>query len=89
MVQYGMPAPDVLRADLLHGADLLGWKGQLGELKPGYLADVIAVDGNPLTDIGTLRSVSFVMKGGVVFKQGGAPVTESTAAPMGLAGESK
>jgi imidazolonepropionase-like amidohydrolase len=69
MVEYGMPAADVLRADLLNGAKLLGWAGQIGELKAGYYADVIAVEGNPLADIKTLEEVEFVMKGGVVFRR--------------------
>ncbi len=68
MVQYGMPAPDVLRADLLHGAKLLGWQDDMGELKPGYYADVIAVDGDPLTDISAVSRVRFVMKGGMVYR---------------------
>jgi imidazolonepropionase-like amidohydrolase len=67
MVQYGMPALAVLQADMLHGARLLGWEGQIGELKPGYYADVIAVPGNPLEDISVVTKVAFVMKGGVVF----------------------
>jgi len=66
MVEYGMPAPEVLQADLLHGARLLGWEGQLGELKPGMYADIIAVQGDPLRDITVLRKVAFVMKGGIV-----------------------
>lgn len=69
MVEYGMPAADVLRADLLNGSKLLGWGGQMGELKAGYLADVIAVEGNPLADISALEKVGFVMKGGVVFRR--------------------
>jgi imidazolonepropionase-like amidohydrolase len=69
MVEYGMPAADVLRADLLHGAKLLGWAGQIGELKPGYFADVIAVDGDPLTDISVLKKVGLVMKGGVIYRR--------------------
>ena len=69
MVQYGMPVVDVLRTDLLNGAKLLGWAGQIGELKPGYYADVIAVQGNPLEDIAVLKQVGFVMKGGVVFRR--------------------
>ncbi len=68
MVEYGMPAPEVLRADLLHGARLLGWEGQLGELKPGMYADVIAVQGDPLRDITVLRKVAFVMKGGAIVR---------------------
>ena len=48
---------------------LLGWDGQIGALESGYLADVIAVTGDPLQDIGTLQNVSFVMKGGVIYKK--------------------
>ena len=69
MVQYGMKPLAVLQADLIHGAKLLGWEGQIGELKPGYLADVIAVKGNPLQDISATERVSFVMKGGVIARQ--------------------
>ena len=46
----------------------LDWAGQIGELKTGYLADVIAVPGNPLEDITVTEHVSFVMKGGVVVR---------------------
>ena len=59
----------VLQADLLNGAKLLGWAGQIGELKPGYYADVIAVTGNPLEDISAVGKVGFVMKAGVVFRR--------------------
>jgi imidazolonepropionase-like amidohydrolase len=69
MGQYGMSPLAVLQADLLNGARLLGWEGQLGQLEPGYLADVIAVAGDPLQDLSTLQNVSFVMKGGVVYKK--------------------
>src|SRR6202142_1761750 len=69
MVKYGMSPLAVLQADLINGAKLLDWDGQIGELKAGYLADVVAVPGNPLEDIGVLGHVEFVMKGGVVFKR--------------------
>ena len=68
MVQYGMSAPDVLKADLLNGARLLGWEGQIGELKAGLYADVIAVEGDPLKDISAVTKVQFVMKDGVVYR---------------------
>jgi imidazolonepropionase-like amidohydrolase len=68
MVQYGMKPAAVLQADMLNGAKLLGWGGQIGELKAGYFADVIAVPGNPLEDISVTTKVSFVMKNGVVYK---------------------
>src|SRR5580693_3036399 len=69
MVKYGMPPLALLQADLLNGAKLLGWDGQIGALEPGYLADVIAVPGDPLQDIGALENVAFVMKGGIVYKK--------------------
>ncbi|HYW40063.1 MAG TPA: amidohydrolase family protein [Terriglobales bacterium] len=66
MVKYGMPAADVLRASLLNGARLLGWQDVIGQLKPGFYADMIAVPGDPLQDISVLKRVSFVMKNGIV-----------------------
>ena len=66
MVQFGMKPLAVLQADLINGAKLLGWQGQIGELKSRYYADIVAVPGNPLDDITTLEHVSFVMKGGAV-----------------------
>ena len=69
MVQYGMAPAAVLQADLINGAKLLGWDGQIGELKPGYFADIIAVPGDPTADISVLTRVSFVMKGGVVYRR--------------------
>ena len=69
MVEYGMNPTAVLQADLMNGAKLLGWDGQIGALKPGYYADVIAVPGDPTKDISVLKRVSFVMKGGVVYRR--------------------
>jgi imidazolonepropionase-like amidohydrolase len=69
MVKYGMKPAAVLQADMINGAKLLGWEGQIGELKPGFYADVIAVKGNPLEDISAVTHVSFVMKGGVIARQ--------------------
>ncbi len=69
MVKFGMSPLAVIQADLIHGAKLLGWDGQIGSLEPGYFADVIAVSGDPLQDVGVLGKVSFVMKGGVVYKK--------------------
>ncbi len=68
MNKYGMAAADVLRADLINGARLLDWEGQIGQLRPGYYADVIAVDGDPLTDISAVTRVHFVMKNGTVYR---------------------
>jgi imidazolonepropionase-like amidohydrolase len=69
MVKYGMTPLAAMQAGLLNGAKLLGWDGQIGALKAGYYADIIAVPGDPLTDISALQKVAFVMKGGVIFKK--------------------
>jgi imidazolonepropionase-like amidohydrolase len=69
MVKYGMKPADALRAGTVNGAKLLGWEGQIGALKKGYFADIIAVEGNPLEDARVLQNVSFVMKSGVVYKR--------------------
>jgi imidazolonepropionase-like amidohydrolase len=69
MVQYGMRPAAVLQADLLNGAKLLGWGGQIGELKAGYYADIIAVAGDPVEDISAVKQVRFVMKDGVVYRR--------------------
>jgi imidazolonepropionase-like amidohydrolase len=72
MNQFGMPATDVLHADLINGARLLDWADQIGQLKPGFYADVIAVDGDPLTDISAVTRVLFVMKNGAVIRDDAA-----------------
>jgi imidazolonepropionase-like amidohydrolase len=69
MVRFGMKPLAVLQADMIEGANLLGWSGQIGQLKPGFFADIVAVPGNPLDDITSVERVSFVMKGGVVVRQ--------------------
>ena len=69
MVQYGMTPLAVLKADYLNGARILMMQNQIGQLAPGYFADVVAVPGNPLADISAVTHVQFVMKGGVVYRQ--------------------
>ena len=69
MVKYGMTPLAAIQAGTLHGAELLGWRGQIGALKAGYFADIIAVPGDPLKDIGVLKDVRFVMKGGEIYRQ--------------------
>jgi imidazolonepropionase-like amidohydrolase len=69
MVRYGMKPLAVLQADLINGAKLLRWEDKIGQLKPGFMADVIAVPGNPLDDITAVEHVSFVMKDGVIVRQ--------------------
>jgi imidazolonepropionase-like amidohydrolase len=69
MVKYGMKPLEVLQADLLNGARLLGWQNEIGNLKPGYYADIVAVPGNPLQDISDVTRVSFVMKNGAIYRK--------------------
>lgn len=69
MAKYGMPNADVLRACLLNGAKLLGWEKEIGQLTPGFFADIIAVPGDPVQDISVTEHVTFVMKGGEVVRQ--------------------
>jgi imidazolonepropionase-like amidohydrolase len=68
----GIPAKDILKALTINGykaADV--YKDQRGPLKAGYFADIVAVDGDPLTNIDAVRNVQFVMKNGEVFKKNG------------------
>jgi imidazolonepropionase-like amidohydrolase len=69
MVKFGMTPLGALQADLINGAKLLDLEGEVGAVKPGYFADIIAVPGNPLNDITALQHVEFVMKGGTVYKR--------------------
>jgi imidazolonepropionase-like amidohydrolase len=69
MVKHGMSPVAALQADMLNGAKLLGWENRIGQLKPGYFADVIAVDGDPLADITAVQRVRFVMKGGAIYRK--------------------
>jgi imidazolonepropionase-like amidohydrolase len=69
MVQYGMTSLAAIQAGTVNAAKLLGWEDQIGTLKAGFLADIIAVSGNPLEDIGALQKVSFVMKGGAIHRR--------------------
>jgi imidazolonepropionase-like amidohydrolase len=68
MVEAGMPPMEALRSATVSAAELLGRSDQLGQIQPGYFADIIAVADNPLDDIAALADVHFVMKGGRVFK---------------------
>jgi imidazolonepropionase-like amidohydrolase len=75
MVEWGMTPMQAIQAATSTAARVLGPIGQgLGEIAPGGYADIIAVDGNPTTDVTTLEHVKFVMKGGTVYRQAGMPV---------------
>ena len=69
MVKYGMTPIQAIRAATTNAADLLGKSNLLGSLKPGKYADIIAVTGDPLSDIRILENVKFVMKEGKIYKQ--------------------
>jgi imidazolonepropionase-like amidohydrolase len=68
MVKYGMTPLEAIQAATLHAADLMGWADRVGSLEPGYFADIIAVEGDPLADVTVLENVGFVMKGGSVVR---------------------
>mgnify|MGYP001585741739 FL=1 len=69
MVEAGMSEMDVLVAATVNAADLVDMSDSIGTIEAGKFADIIAVDGSPLVDIGELLDVDFVMKGGTVYKQ--------------------
>lgn len=69
MVEAGMPAMEALQSATLTNAELLGMTDELGKLKSGFLADIIAVGANPGQDISTLNNMEFVMKDGKVYKR--------------------
>ena len=69
MVRYGMTPMQAIQAATSNAADLLGRPNEIGSIKPGKFADIIAVSGDPLADIGVLENVKFVMKDGKIYKQ--------------------
>src|SRR5437879_4264453 len=71
MVKYGMTTAQAIRAATSSAADLIGRANDVGTISPGKFADIIAVDADPLADVRALEHVSFVMKGGVVYKEKG------------------
>jgi len=68
MVEWGMKPIDAIQAATVNAADLIGWPDKIGALETGHYADLIAVSGDPLSDLRVLESVKFVMKGGAIFR---------------------
>src|SRR5271157_2490095 len=73
MVKYGMTPMQAIQAATSNAADLLGHSNELGSIKVGKFADLVAVNGDPLKDVSLLERVEFVMKDGKVYKSAGAP----------------
>ena len=72
MSGFGVPVPDALRAATINAAELLNVSDSVGTLEATKYADLIAVDGDPLADLGALQQVTFVMKGGAIVRDGRA-----------------
>jgi imidazolonepropionase-like amidohydrolase len=68
MVRYGMTPMAAVQSATIVGAELMGWKDRVGSLATGKYADIIAVEGDALSDLASFGKVSFVMKGGTVYK---------------------
>jgi imidazolonepropionase-like amidohydrolase len=68
MVKYGMTPAQAIRAATSSAAELLDMQNDVGSVAPGKYADIVAVKGDPLADVGVLQQIDFVMKGGEVYK---------------------
>lgn len=68
MVEAGMPAIEAIQSATITNAKLLGMANEIGQVKEAFLADIIAVSGDPLKEVSVIENVAFVMKNGVVYK---------------------
>jgi imidazolonepropionase-like amidohydrolase len=69
----GISPADAIRMATVNAAELMGWSDKVGQIKSGYYADIIAVDGDPLADVTELERVRWVMKGGVEYVNAHSP----------------
>jgi imidazolonepropionase-like amidohydrolase len=69
MVKYGMTPMQAIHSATAGGAELLGMQDKIGAIEPDKLADIVAVPGDPVADVGLLQKINFVMKGGVVYRK--------------------
>ncbi|QTH23843.1 amidohydrolase family protein [Rhizorhabdus wittichii] len=67
-VASGVPTNETIKAATMNGAEAIGVQDKLGQIRPDFLADIIAVSGDPIADINALEKVRFVMKDGVVYR---------------------
>jgi imidazolonepropionase-like amidohydrolase len=72
-VRCGQSTLDAIRSATINAAELIRWEGRAGRIEPGYLADLIAVRGNPLEDIRLLEHTDFVMKDGAILRDASGP----------------
>ena len=77
MVELGLSPVQALQAGTKNAAELMGWSDRVGVIRKGMLADLVAVKGNPVSDVRLLQHVQFVMKDGVVYK-------DEISAPAGV-----
>ena len=68
MVEWGMKPIDAIRAATVNGAEIMGWSDRVGSIEKGHYADIIAVDGDPLTDISVMGKMKLVVKSGEVYR---------------------
>jgi imidazolonepropionase-like amidohydrolase len=79
MVKYGMTPMQALQSATIVAAQLIGWDDHLGSVAPGKYADLVAVDGDAMANLESFQKVAFVMKNGVVYREGGQPVGRAVA----------
>ena len=79
MVKYGMTPMQALQSATIVAAQLIGWDDRVGSVAPGKYADLVAVDGDAMASLETFQKVAFVMKNGVVYKDGGQPTGRAVA----------
>jgi len=79
MVKYGMTPMQAVQSATIVAAQLIGWDDRVGSIAPGKYADLVAVDGDAMASLETFQKVAFVMKNGVVYKDGGQPAGRAVA----------
>ena len=79
MVKYGMTPMQALQSATIVAAQLIGWDDRVGSVAPGKYADLVAVDGDAMANLESFQKVLFVMKNGVVYKDGGQPAGRAVA----------